>query len=325
MRISMAIVACTAVLGCDPPIDPQVTDVKLDKPALTEGFQLEVPAFDIPAGTEVQACYFFNIPGTAGADVFVDHYEMAQTTGSHHMNIFRVNTIKALMPSADGSPVVNGECFKSPNWSDWPLVVNSQQDALTDWKLPSGVAAKFKAGDLIMLQTHYVNATTQKTPAKAKVLVNFRFPKVAVAHELSTLFTTNQNIRICPGETDKSFTKTCQFKAQGVHVIAANGHFHSRGKKFEMMPADEQGVLGPTFYTSTSWDDPPMTRDIDVTLPTNGGVAWKCTFDAPVESCGNPADSCCFTFGGMVDQNEHCNAFVYYYGATLTPMDIVCF
>jgi hypothetical protein len=306
-----------------PVVDFAVTDVALDKPVANAGFQLEVPAFDVPAGTEIQACYFFNIPGTG--DVWVDNYQVAQTSGSHHMNIFRVASAKPLQPNPDGTPVVNGECFNSSNWSDWPLVVNSQHQATVSWQLPDGVGAKFQGGDLIMLQTHYVNATTQKTPAKGKVLVNFNFPTATPQHELSTLFATNQNIRICPGESDKSFSKTCQFPATGVHVIAANGHFHSRGTLFQIMPTDAQGVTGDVFYTSTSWDDPPMTRDIDVVLPDNGGVEWKCTFSAPVGSCGNPADSCCFTFGGHVDTQEHCNAFVYYWGATIDPKSINCF
>jgi hypothetical protein len=319
------LLALVFACGCTPP-KPDVTDVHLAEPAPGTGFQLKVPAFSVPSGTEIQACYFFNIPGAAGSDVWVDHYEIAQTTGSHHMNIFRVTGAATnLKPNADGSPVVNGECFVSSNWSQWPLVVNSQQDDTTDWKLPDGVGARFKAGDLIMLQTHYVNATTQRTPATAKVLVNFDFPKTTPTNELSTLFATNQNIRVCPGESDKSFTKTCQFKAQGVHVIAANGHFHSRGTLFQMMPVDAQGVAGDVFYTSTVWDDPPMTRNIDVKLPDNGGVEWKCTFAAPTGSCGNPMDSCCFTFGGHVDTQEHCNAFVYYWGATLTAQDIACF
>jgi hypothetical protein len=310
--------------GCNPQ-NNNVTDVQLKAPAPGTGFQLAVPAFSVPAGTETQACYFFTIPGNAGDDVWVNHYEIAQTTGTHHMNIFRVNTIKMLVPTTDGTPVVDGQCFVSSNWSDWPLVVNSQQDATTDWTLPPGVGARFKAGDVIMLQTHYVNATTQKTPAQAKVLVNFNFPTTTPTNELSTLFATNQNIRVCPGDVDKSFSKTCKFNAQGVHVIAANGHFHSRGTLFQIMPVDQQGTTGNVFYTSTSWNDPPMTRDIDVVLPDNGGIEWTCEYTVDPGSCGDPNDSCCFTFGGHVDQQEHCNAFVYYYGATLTSQDINCF
>ena len=31
---------------------------------------------------------------------------------------------------------------------------------------------------------------------------------------------------------------------------------------------------------------------------------------------------CCYTFGPIVEKNEHCNAFVYYYPKT---DDVVCY
>ena len=107
-----------------------------------------------------------------------------------------------------------------------------------------------------------------------------------------------------------------------MHVIAANGHFHSRGTKFQMFPVDAQGNVGSAFYTSTVWDDPPMTRDIDIQLPQGGGIEYTCTFDAPEGSCGDPNDMCCFTFGGHVETQEHCNAFVYYWPKSV---DVNCF
>ena len=72
---------------------------------------------------------------------------------------------------------------------------------------------------------------------------------------------TNQNIRICPGDEGKSFTKTCHFGATtSVHIIGANGHFHSRGTEFDMMCVDQAGGLIDQFYKSTQWDDPLMAR-----------------------------------------------------------------
>jgi hypothetical protein len=324
MRVHLAVVAL--LVGCgSPPKD--VTDVSLDAPPVGQGFQLVVPPFTVAQGQEIQSCYFFAIPGTADQEVWVDHYQIAQTTGSHHMNIFRVNTVKNLIGKPGDSPIVNGECFVSSNWSDWPLVVNSQQKSVIDWQLPSGVGAKFHGGDLIMLQTHWVNATTQTTPGVAKVFVNFLYPKTPPQNELATLFATNQNIRICPGDTGKFFTKTCKFPSTGINVVAANGHFHSRGTEFEIMPVDAQGNAGDDFYVSKVWDDPPMTRDINVAIPAGGGIEWKCTYDFPTGECGGEVDAsgnhtCCFTFGGHVETQEHCNAFVYYWPKV---QDINCF
>src|SRR5258706_330615 len=212
-------VVFAAAMGCGGP----VTSVSLAPPPAGQGFQLAVPPFDVAPGAEVQACYFFTVPDVnQGGDVWVDRYQVTQTTGSHHMNIFRIKTIKNLIPTTDGSPIVNGECFVSSNWSDWPLVVNSQQDAAVDWTLPTTVGARFAPGEQLMLQTHWVNATTQHTPGRAQVVANFW-----------TL----------PGA-----------------------------------PANELGAQG------------------------------------------NP--TCCFTFGGKVETQEHCNAFVYYWPKVT---DISCF
>ena len=88
---------------------------------------------------------------------------------------------------------------------------------------------------------------------------------------------------------------------------------NAAGVKFEIMPVDAMGNTSADFYVSTSWDDPPMTRGLNLALPAGTGVEWKCTYDVPAGSCGDPNDSCCYTFGGKVESQENCNAFVYYY------------
>ncbi len=292
--------------------------VLLEPPPAGQGFQLDVPEFSVPAGTEVQNCYFFAVPGAAGQDVWVNHFTLAANDGTHHMSVFRVKTIVGL----GGQPgdVVSstngvGPCFVSSNWADWPLVANTQSSGSTDWTLPDGVGQKFSGGDLLMVQIHYVNATTQKTPAGGRGDVNFYTTTSAPAMEMGTIFATNQNIRVCPGDNDKTFETHCRTPMAGATIIAANGHFHSRGVEFTMNVVDSQGndMLPAPFYTSTSWDDPPMARDLAIPIPDGGGVSWTCSFSADASSCGNPDDSCCFTFGGKVESQEHCNAFIYYY------------
>jgi hypothetical protein len=284
-----------------------------------------VAKFEVPAGTEVQACHFFAIPGNPDEDVWVNRVTVAQNEGSHHMNIFRVKTVTGLS-GKPGEVVTNGQCFgPSTNWADWPLIVNSQSGQV-DWTLPTEVAHRFKGGELVMLQTHYVNATTQKSPIGGKVFVNFWTRKTPPANELGTLFATNQNIRVCPGDVNKTFEKKCTFPSQGVRIVGANGHFHSRGVEFGIAPVDAMGTVGTRFYTSNSWDEPPMAYGLDVAVPAGGGIGWTCSFDylcpAGQETCGDPMQNNCITFGGMVDLQEHCNAFVYYWPKVA---DISCF
>jgi hypothetical protein len=301
-----------------------VTNVDLPVPAPEDGWQYNIPAFSVDPGKEVQQCFFFKVP--YDVPVFVNHIEIAQTTGTHHMNIFRVKTRVNLDPDV-ANVVIDGECWKPANWKDWPLVINSQNDGHVDFRLPDGVAHPFQPGEWLMLQTHYVNASTQKTPGTGHVLVNFdRVPESQVWAKLGTAFATNQNIKICPGDVGKTFETTCSFARQPVTIFAANGHFHSRGREFTMSVFDPASKdEGPNFYENLNWAEPIYERGLGVGVPAGGGIRYTCVFDfGDPTNCGDPNNGCCYTFGGMVEFQEHCNAFVYYYPANDTT-DVNCF
>ena len=188
--------------------EPEVKDPsQLKAPLKGGGFQFRTELFSVAPGEEIQDCYFYKVRDLAKAGglpenepVNLHRVQMVQKDGSHHMNIFRVRTIKGLGP--DGGAIQRGkngqgECFKSPNWADWPLVANTQQAGDLDWTFPDGVANVFQPDEWLMLQTHYVNATSQATPEGGEVKVNFHtIPKEQVQHEMGTLFATKQSIRV---------------------------------------------------------------------------------------------------------------------------------
>jgi hypothetical protein len=351
--LALALPLSAVWLGCashhsDPPLptDPAA----LEAPAAGTGFQIRTDSFEVPAGVEEQDCYFFKVGDVAAAaglpsnePVNLHRVQIVQKEGSHHMNIFRVRTIKGLDPTKGTVRGQNGqsECFKSPNWADWPLVANTQQKGDIDWTYPDGVANVLDSSEWLMLQTHYVNASTQKVPDnKGAVSVNFyTLPKSEVKQELGTLFATNQNIRVCAKNPTPTFEQGCQIKsAAPVTVIGANGHFHGRGKEFSIYSWDGKQSSTPAesqrFYTSKQWDDPPMLRspELNTDIQPNGGIWYSCSYqwappDPAVGGCDalNAYDKvknkitddtqldCCYAFGPIVDKNEHCNAFVYYY------------
>ena len=334
--------------GDMPPASPDLsalspTDVMLAAPPAGQGFQLSSQDFQVPAGTEQQNCYFFTVPGSGTDPIWINHFTLAQNPGSHHFNVFRVKTVVNLN-GKNGDAVNGGQCWISSNWADWPIVINSQESVagnnVVDWTLPDGVAEKFMPGDLLMLQIHYVNASTQTTPGTGHGIANFwNYTATGTPMELGTVFATNQNIRICPGDKGVSFgPTTCRFAKTGpVTVVAASGHFHSRGKEFQMGAIDgNNNAIGSPFYTSMVWNDPPFSHDLKVAVPQMGGVSWTCSYDyekpaaacasadgknncvpvGPVGDMGICTDSsstCCISFGGHVEMQEHCNAFVYYY------------
>lgn len=314
-----------------------------DLPELTasEGFGFRIAEFPVAAGEEVQDCYFVTVPGSGVSPLWIEKIVTALNPGSHHFNVFRVNTVVNL-DGAPGTVVHNGECFKAPNWADWPLVVNTQRsdesNPVYTWQLPDGVAHRFTPGEKLMLQVHYVNASTQETPYLGKAAINFHRTTNPAPIEMGTLFATQQSIRVCQSNPNPTYAGTCSFPSgQSFHIAAANGHFHSRGKEFQTFSWDGVTVQTPPdadrFYRSTSWDDPPMTTGLDVVIPDGGGIWWTCEYvwQEPSEGCGaldaldtSGANDCCYIFGPKVESGEHCNVFAYYWPKSQSAGDIFC-
>ena len=360
----LGLVAAAAAPGCGSSTTDQGTNPtpepgwQLEELSADQGISIRVPSFPVPAGHEEQSCYFMRLPDiNAGQDFFINRIRLAMNVGSHHMNIFRVKTIIDLKPE-DGMPIKLGPydatvvmghddyhgspCWGSANWADWPLVANTEvgyedRDAL-DWHLPDGVATRFSPGEQIMIQTHYVNTTTQPTTSGfGKVGINFyTAPKGPSYQEMGTLFATQQSIRICQSNPAPTFSGTCRFPGN-VTITAANGHFHSRGKTFTMYTWDGATVTHPQgsaeFYQSQRWDNPPMMVNIEKPVTNGGGMWWDCAYQwtpPTVFTCAdvNAKDpdqqgDCCYTFGGNTDVGEHCNVFLYYY-PRVGDTDVFC-
>ncbi|HVK89199.1 MAG TPA: hypothetical protein VM513_33990 [Kofleriaceae bacterium] len=349
------IVACTLIAGCG--TDPQeFTPWVLEELAPAQGFSLRVPEFEVPPGRESQNCYFVHVPDLAGGeDLWIDRVVSAINPGSHHMNVFRVKTISGLDPAA-GEPIKLGAydatvlygsdeyathpCWDSANWADWPLIANSQNSAvgepITDWQLPETAAIRLTPGELLMVQTHYVNSTEQPTTFGARVGINFhRFARAGAPVEMGSLFATQQNIRICASTPNVRYSGTCRFP-NAVTITAANGHFHSRGRRFAMYSWEGTSATHPDdasmFYESTSWDHPEMATDLGLQAAQGTGMWWDCEYGwtpPTVITCDevNAKDplqenDCCYTFGGNTDVGEHCNVFLYYYPKADT--DVFC-
>ncbi len=343
-RLALALAFTLAACSDDPGFEPWF----LDPLTPSEGVWVRTPEFEVASGEEIQDCYFFRVPEQATGELRVDRFALALNPGSHHLNLFRVKTVVDLDP-ADGAPlelggvtgtvIKGGECWRSSNWADWPLVANNQQSSFErpvfEWALPADVATRFAPGEMLMLQVHYVNATTQETPYRGRAGVNLHRSVDGDTQELGTLFATQQNIRICRSNPRPTYSGACGLP-DGVHTVAAaNGHFHSRGRAFSIFSWDGVSTTRPPdearFYLSEAWAEPEMATGLAVTLPSGGGIYWSCEYEwyPPDEGCAavderDPlqANDCCYTFGPTVETSEHCNVFLYYWPKS---EDVTCF
>lgn len=279
----------------------------------SRGFQIAIPPFEVPAGQEIQDCYYLSPRITKGMHIHRIVVDMAK--GSHHMNLFRFDSTGTSFKDGD----IERGCWSAVAFDRWSLVVNSQSSDRIDWTLPDGVFQRIEPTDLFMLQTHYVNATTQKSPQGAgRVTINFYESEPGTAkYEMGAMFANNRAIRLPPlGES--SFTTSCAFP-QDVNLVSVTGHFHSRGKTFEIgTTTDGAGANYKKIFESTNWDEPPTARfSPGLFVPANGTMRYTCSFFNPTNQV--------ITFGPHVETDEHCNLFAYYYPALPSRRPIYCF
>jgi hypothetical protein len=260
------------------------------------------PAFQVPAGTEIQHCYYFKLPSDVDLDVV--RIQVKYLQGSHHMNLYQ---------SSGDVPDHDEDCWQPVNFtsasnpSGYDMVVGSQSADL-DWHMPAGTAFHLKAHRQMMLQTHYVNAATQQTPLNVgHVKVNLETSAPGdppITAHVGTMFANNTNIHI-PPHTSRSFSTTCDVP-DDVKFIAMTGHFHSRGKSFSVNACSDGQTPQEEIYRSRDWDTPPfVVLDTPREVPSGGGLYYTCDFQ-------NDTDLD-ITFGPHVETQEHCNLFAYFY------------
>lgn len=267
----------------------------LEPPPPGEGVQLRVGPFDVARGAEIQRNYYMKLPSEA--DVDVRRIQVAMREGSHHLNMFKTDS--------ESQPDHSEDDFTQLNFEKYDLFAGNQNTNM-DWNLPRGVGIRLKAKQQLVIQSHYVNASTQKTPGKAEALINLWYAKPGeITAMLGTLFANNRRIGIPPQST-ASFSQWFVWK-HDVKIAAMTGHFHSRGKRFYVAKWDGANETEP-IYESKNWEEPPF-RMYDAGIPIASGTGIRFTTDYVNDSALN------ITFGPRVEVNEHANLFLYFYPA----------
>ncbi len=308
----------------------------LQPPPSGEGLQVQIGPFDVPTGLEVQRDYYLKLPNEE--DIYISKIEIAMNEGTHHMNFFRTALdLPDTLPSRvtdvahftyNGKQITdpieyNDTSFKATSiFNESDILIEAQLSGqLVTWDLPKLATGKqtvihLKKHEPMILQIHYVNATSQSTKnSKGKVSVNIWYAKGNPANfeKSSMMFARNKSIRIEPSMMDQRFSKNCYFQAvpRPMYILGMTGHFHSRGKQFivDKMKQDpntfERTVIQEKIYVSNAWGEPPFTQYADpIKLDVNEYIRYTCVYDNPTTNL--------YLFGPKVETNEHANLFAWF-------------
>lgn len=279
----MALLGAQALAGCSlqetelPPED----DGQLAPPAAGAGVQFRMTS-TIEPGQEIERCKLVVAPPEGLA---IQRDEVRFTAGSHHVLLYKTPYKEIPTENRRGIPVDGGavhDCNDGPaaEWILDGLVAGSQSfegDSLLG-SLPDGVALMVEPGTVLVMNTHYLNASSEPLGADARVNLHTIAPE-RVEEEAGMLFYYNPFIRVPAGGSASAHMRCLVH--QDISLVRVQSHMHRRGVGF-VANLVEEGSAPQEIYTNTEWEQVPA-RVFEPFLQVEAGQAldYRCDYENP--------------------------------------------
>jgi hypothetical protein len=318
-------------MGCSS-ADPQSTpdpggnhDDLLEPPPVGQGLQLKMLS-TIQPGQEIERCKFFQVPATG---LNVNSAVVRYLTGSHHVLLYRTSYTSVPTATRDGkAPAIdeNGvfDCAEgaAADWEVNGVVAGTQSSkAKNAATFPPGVAAKLAPGTVLVINTHYLNASS--SPLVADVRINlYTLADKDVKEEGGFLFFYNPFIRV-PARGTASSRMRCTLP-EDITLVSGQSHMHRRGVGYIanlVDPAD--GSLAP-LYESHDWENVPISEwSPGLALSKGVSIDYTCQYqnseDRQIAQGGTTKDEMCMFLGNYyprVPELENCGFSTAGHGST---------
>jgi len=289
--VTLALVLSSSVAGCNSSPRPQTSSPKPDFATKYDDITFSMESTIAP-GSEAQVCRVVQMPLDRG-DLAVPSAESHFTKGSHHFLAYRTSLTS--MPDG-GSDLF--DCFDANPSYIAGSYFESQQPDMTH-TLPDGIAQVFKPGEIVLLQTHYLNTTSDPIDAKIRFTLHTMDP-AKVEHEAGTILFSNFGVMI-PPHSKVTQTDTCPVSSTAdMNLLLLWSHMHSRAVHF-VATTDDPGASGAPLYETDQWSEPqPRAFDGDdaTTVHIGSHITFACDYD-------NATDST-FVYGPSAAKNEMC-------------------
>lgn len=248
-----------------------------------------IEPFEVATGEDRIWCKTMKVPSDVTLDV--RKWKITMPEGSHHFILYRS---EANLPDGFGA------CTEM---NDRVFVTASQTAGSFETEYPAGLALPLFAGEQLILETHYANATGGPITAQVEVEAH------TMAHEdvtdyVQTVLAPYTDFSIPPmtnGYTDGASVN----EAPGFKVIAMSSHTHSRAT---LVTIDRTvGGVTSRVFENTDWHA-PVIKNFSPPLEGASGnslrleCTWNNETDAPI------------TFGPTTD-DEMCIAVLTFYPA----------
>lgn len=259
MNRRAALLALFTLAACSAPGDKGSNSVDLAPPPDGTGVQYRMVG-TLDPGQEIERCRFFVTPP---GGLYVTREETRFSPGSHHMLLYSTPYTEVPTVDLNGQTHDTGDVFDCVDGAtrDWSVdgVVGGSQDAdgtsfIND--MPEGVAFRIEPGTVLLMNTHYLNATNKALAVDARINL-YTTTKDKVQTEAGMIFFYAGVIRV-PGHSSAVAHQSCPV-LKDVTLLNGQSHMHKRGLGEVANIVDgETGALIEPLYESKSWENVPV-------------------------------------------------------------------
>lgn len=207
-------------------------------------------------------CKTMKVPSDVTLDV--SQFKITMPVGSHHFILYTSDS-----DYADGF----GSC---QGMNDRMFITGSQISGEYQFDYGPGLALPLFAGQQLILESHYANASSDSITAFVEVEMSIMKHEDVVDY-VQTVLVPHTSFSIPPQTTGYTSSMTIP-EQSGFNVISASSHAHARLTRFT---ADRITPGGTTrIFETTDWDSPHVEKYSPALAGTSGNqIRFECTWN----------------------------------------------
>ncbi len=223
---------------------------------------------EVASGQDVYTCAYLVPSATA---TFLTGASHVSTRGVHHVLVFRTDL--AAIPASATGPV---DCFAGPSspMAHMRGEVYGSQALFGSLSLPAGVGIPLAAGEVLLVQVHFLDAGAMALDASVSLTVTTAADGVTT--HAGVFFFDDPFIDVLPGTTGTAAMRC--LVPQDITILTAASHDHARAQSVAAFVDPPTGPPAQLpFYAALDAAN-PLPLQASVPVPSGSRVRFSCTY-----------------------------------------------
>lgn len=277
----------------------------LTVPAESEGYQIKIDAFNVPAHFEREIFVYKEIGNQE--EFYLKKVEMKMRENSHHflVNTFSNETPAALLPQVNSIRDLRDSDGKlvplTVAQMEYQVFTIASQTPELEYTFPPGVALKIPAQHKLDVNLHYVNKST--SPIIGECSLNlYKITAQEVEHLARPIFFSHEAISLPPKQKTVLLREFNASSAMKIFMLTS--HTHKLAERFEIQ-IKGGSRNGEMIYASSDWHHPVIkTYDTPIDINPGEGLRMIITYNNTSNKTVN---------FGLTSEDEMAIIYGYYY------------